>query len=109
MKAVVAAFNQEKALVVVGAFSMITNLRMDLFEALLLTSPRGSHPLHLPGEGGVIALAALLHRQRLQVVPQRRDRHRHLLDEETFHVFQHELGHQLPVLASTNVSIQKVK
>ena len=33
MKAVVAGFNQEKALV--GAFSMITNLRMDLFEALV--------------------------------------------------------------------------
>ena len=33
MKAVVAAFKQEKALV--GAFSVITNLRMDLFEALL--------------------------------------------------------------------------
>ena len=33
MKAVVAAFNQEKALV--GAFPVITNLRMDLFEALL--------------------------------------------------------------------------
>ena len=30
MKAVVAAFNQEKALV--GAFSVITNLRMDLCE-----------------------------------------------------------------------------
>ena len=35
MKAVVAAFNQEKALV--GALSVITNLRMDLFEALLAT------------------------------------------------------------------------
>ena len=35
MKAVVlAAFNQQKALV--GAFSVITNLRMDLFEALLV-------------------------------------------------------------------------
>ena len=33
MKAVVAAFNQEKALE--GAFSVITNLRMDLFEALV--------------------------------------------------------------------------
>ena len=33
VKAVVAAFNQEKALV--GAFSVITILRMDLFEALL--------------------------------------------------------------------------
>ena len=32
MKAVVAAFNQEKALV--GAFSVITDLRMQLFEAL---------------------------------------------------------------------------
>ena len=32
MKAVVAAFNQEKALV--GAFSVIRNLWMDLFEAL---------------------------------------------------------------------------
>ena len=32
MKAVVAAFNQEKALV--GAFSVIINLRMELFEAL---------------------------------------------------------------------------
>ena len=30
---VVAAFNQEKALV--GAFSVILNLRMDLFEALV--------------------------------------------------------------------------
>ena len=35
MKAVVAAFNQEKALV--GAFSVITNLRMELFEALACT------------------------------------------------------------------------
>ena len=33
MKAVVAAFNQEKALV--GAFSVITNLRLELFEALI--------------------------------------------------------------------------
>ena len=35
MKAVVAAFNQEKAL---GAFSVITNLLMELFEALADTS-----------------------------------------------------------------------
>ena len=35
VKAVVAAFNQEKALV--GAFFVITNLRMELFEALLFT------------------------------------------------------------------------
>ena len=37
MKAVVAAFNQEKALV--GAFSVITNLRMDIFEALVIMLP----------------------------------------------------------------------
>ena len=36
MKAVVAAFNQEKALV--GAFSVITNLRMALFQALASTA-----------------------------------------------------------------------
>ena len=36
VKAVVAAFNQEKA--PVGAFSVITNLRMDFFEALLCTA-----------------------------------------------------------------------
>ena len=35
MKAVVAAFNQEKALV--GAFSVITNLRMQLLEALVVS------------------------------------------------------------------------
>ena len=35
MKAVVAAFNQEKALV--GALSVITNLRMERFEALIFT------------------------------------------------------------------------
>ena len=35
MKAVVAAFNQEKALV--GAFSVITNLRMELFEPVVNT------------------------------------------------------------------------
>ena len=38
MKAVVAAFNQEKALV--GAFSVITNLRMELFEAAVASVPR---------------------------------------------------------------------
>ena len=46
MKAVVAAFNQEKALV--GAFSVITNLRMELFEALMVTPTRP----RLQGEAG---------------------------------------------------------
>ena len=39
MKAVIAAFNQEKALV--GAFSVITNLRMELFEALIRNEETG--------------------------------------------------------------------
>ena len=44
MKAVVAAFNQEKALV--GAFSVITNIRMELFEAQLSTclTPLSQYP-----------------------------------------------------------------
>ena len=33
-KALLGTFNQEKALVLVGAFSVITNLRMELLEAL---------------------------------------------------------------------------
>ena len=36
MKALVGAFIQEKALV--GAFSVITNLWMDLFQALVITA-----------------------------------------------------------------------
>ena len=38
MKAVVAAFNQEKALV--GAFFVLTNLRMELFQALVKENVR---------------------------------------------------------------------
>ena len=41
MKAVVAAFNQEKALV--GAFSVITNLWMELFQALVAAVCSQSH------------------------------------------------------------------
>ena len=47
VKAVVAAFNQEKA--IVGAFSVITNLRMELFEALLHT--------HVTDGGGSVGAA----------------------------------------------------
>ena len=49
MKAEVAAFNQEKALV--GAFSVITNLRMDIFEALEDITGEGG-----PGVGGGYSL-----------------------------------------------------
>ena len=51
VKAVVGAFNQEKAL---GAFSVITNLRMDLFEALLEGAPVSISvdTLLLAGAGG---------------------------------------------------------
>ena len=44
MKAVVAAFNQEKALI--GAFSVIKNLRMELFEALLVAGGERRHNQH---------------------------------------------------------------
>ena len=48
MKAVVAVFNQEKALV--GAFSVITNLRIKLFEALVVTEPElRKYPSHHHG------------------------------------------------------------
>ena len=46
MKAVVAAFNQEKALV--GALSVITNLRMELFEALVAVVRGGAGPAPAP-------------------------------------------------------------
>ena len=58
MKAVVAAFNQEKALV--GAFSVITNLLMELFEALTTTLTMYLHSTqcsHLLGEGCGVQLA----------------------------------------------------
>ena len=48
VKAVVAAFNQEKALV--GAFSVITNLWMELFEALIADKCWTSGPVL--GSGG---------------------------------------------------------
>ena len=51
MKAVVAAFNQEKALV--GAFSVISNLRMELFEALL-TPLRLGRPGWAGAGGGLV-------------------------------------------------------
>ena len=48
MKAVVAAFNQEKALV--GAFSVIANLRMELFQALVPSlAVTGTFPNSMPG------------------------------------------------------------
>ena len=49
MKALVGAFNQEKALV--GAFSVITNLRMELFEALISIVNRGGHLAAGGGDG----------------------------------------------------------
>ena len=55
MKAVVAAFNQEKALV--GAFSVITNLRMELFEARV---PARSSPAHTAAVLGHTRLCTLL-------------------------------------------------
>ena len=61
MKAVVAAFNQEKALV--GAFSVITNLRMELFGSLvrMLVQVKGGQTLEAQYRGlGPEQQAALL-------------------------------------------------
>ena len=63
MKAVVAAFNQEKALE--GAFSVITNLRMELFEALPAREPRLAHytlKIYFP-VNKVELIIELLHRE----------------------------------------------
>ena len=64
MKAVVAAFNQEKALV--GAFSVITNLRMELLGALVLCRVRPHRGVHQGGDGLHQAGAGLLPRHQLQ-------------------------------------------
>ena len=56
MKAVVAAFNQEKALV--GAYSVITNLRMELFEALVTSCHVALIMSPGPGTGGQCCAAA---------------------------------------------------
>ena len=53
MKAVVAAFNQEKALV--GAFSVLTNLRMEFFQALIATVSSTPENIWLPAGLGVRA------------------------------------------------------
>ena len=50
MKAVVAAFNQEKALV--GAFSVLTNLRMELFQAIHKWKKFTASSSRGPGPGG---------------------------------------------------------
>ena len=54
MKALVGAFNQEKALV--GAFSVITNLRMELFQALVLDGERVVEGIAAPLVLGAVAL-----------------------------------------------------
>ena len=82
MKAVVAAFNLEKALV--GAFSVITNLRMELFQALIispLTLATVSHPglgfnvslpqLSLLSSAARIVTVSCQTLMKLQVCPQR--------------------------------------
>ena len=56
MKAVVAAFNQEKALV--GAFSVITNLRMELFQALQPSPGCAGRQVTNRGGGGGSGAAA---------------------------------------------------
>ena len=70
MKAGVAAFNQEKALV--GAFSVITNLRMDIFEALEREEGDAAVPddEHAAGgRGDEPEPVPVLHVQRIRVPP----------------------------------------
>ena len=73
MKAVVAAFNQEKALV--GAFSVITNLRMELFEALV-------HSLSLYNQCSKL----ITDRPELLGLPAGVLRHRHHLVDDGVHL-----------------------
>ena len=53
VKVLVRTFNQEKALL--GAFSVITNLRMDLFEALVLVLMGHYGPVNM-GSGVLVLL-----------------------------------------------------
>ena len=81
MKAVVAAFNQEKALV--GAFSVIRNLRMELFQALVVLlsfslhqagTPEDLRPERAaapPGRGGAVVRPAAHTRPARDCVLQR--------------------------------------
>ena len=57
MKAVVAAFNQEKALV--GAFSVITNFRMEIFEALHNIHTIYLQPVQTRGDCGRVRSCAM--------------------------------------------------
>ena len=59
MKVVVATFNQEKALV--QALSVITNLRMDLFEALVLTVDGADCCVNTPSWRLKLLIAKLQH------------------------------------------------
>ena len=58
MKAVVAAFNQEKALV--GALSVIMNLRMELFKAIVVAGVFPHHTTLSCGDKYFISVFAFL-------------------------------------------------
>ena len=71
MKAVVAAFNQEKALV--GAFSVITNLRMELFQALhvtrvILVTATTQPPAQPPAQPSVVMQTVLFSANKTDIV-----------------------------------------
>ena len=70
MKAVVAAFNQEKALV--GAFFVITNLWMEIFEALTQTPLEGGRCYLVPGGEGLEGGETLGPPHRHEEQPRRR-------------------------------------
>ena len=61
---VIAAFNQEKALV--GAFSVITNLRMELFGALIVTACAAADSAETPRLSMVSIRSPLNSRHKLR-------------------------------------------
>ena len=66
MKAVVATFNQEKALV--GAFSVITNLWMKIFEALNTRHPASHHPMSRPAQQHNVSLEVVFGLALTQII-----------------------------------------
>ena len=71
MKAVVAAFNQEKALV--GAVSVIANLRMELFEARVETQIKAALPALLLALYSFFAKLGMSYNKRIMITAKSRD------------------------------------
>ena len=90
MKAVVAAFNQEKALV--GAFSVTMNLRMELFEAIVVAGVFPHHTTLSCGDKYFISVFAFLWHfvhipgRQQQLILELQTIHRLFTNMSTYHV-----------------------